>query len=67
LQLQQIRRHHPWIGTFDTGLIHQVSPNFSVDVNSFFGLTDSADDCNLFIGFAASEMQAGQQQRRIVE
>lgn len=43
--------HQPWIGTFDTGLIYQVTPNFSVDVNSFFGLTDSAPDYNGFIGF----------------
>ena len=37
--------------TLDTGLIYQVTPNFSVDVNSFFGLTDSAPDYNLFTGF----------------
>jgi Putative MetA-pathway of phenol degradation len=42
----------PWIGTMDVGLIYQVAPNFSVDIDSFFGLTDSADDCNVFIGFA---------------
>src|SRR5262249_48339620 len=42
---------HPWIGTFDTGLIYQVNKNFSVDVNGFFGLTDSAPDCNVFFGF----------------
>jgi len=45
-------RHQPWIGTLDTGLIYQVTPNFSVDVNSFFGLTRSADDVNVFVGFA---------------
>ncbi len=44
-------RHHPWVGTADAGLIYQVTPNFSVDVNSFFGLTRSADDYNVFIGF----------------
>ncbi len=43
--------NHPWVGTFDTGLTYQVTPNFSVDINSFFGLTDSAPDCNVFIGF----------------
>jgi outer membrane putative beta-barrel porin/alpha-amylase len=42
----------PWIGTLDTGLIYQVTPNFSVDVDSFFGLTRSADDLNVFVGFA---------------
>jgi hypothetical protein len=34
------------------GLIYQVSENFSVDINSFFGLTRSADDVNVFVGFA---------------
>jgi Putative MetA-pathway of phenol degradation len=40
-----------WVGTLDTGLIYQVTPNFSVDVNSFFGLTDNAADYNVFTGF----------------
>lgn len=44
--------NHPWIGTADLGLIYQVSPDFSVDINCFFGLTDSADDINVFVGFA---------------
>jgi hypothetical protein len=43
--------HQSWVGTLDAGLIYQVSPNFSVDINSFFGLTDSAPDYNVFIGF----------------
>lgn len=41
----------PWVGTLDTGLIYQVSPNFSIDVDSFFGLTNSAADYNVFSGF----------------
>ena len=41
----------PWVGTFDSGLIYQVTPNFSIDVNSFFGLTRSAADYNVFSGF----------------
>lgn len=45
-------RDHPWVGTADVGLIYQVSPNFSVDLNSFVGLTRSADDLNIFFGFA---------------
>jgi hypothetical protein len=40
-----------WVGTLDTGLIYQVTPNFSLDVNSFFGLTDNASDYNVFSGF----------------
>lgn len=34
----------PGVGALDTGLICQVTPNFSVDVDSFFGLTDRAPD-----------------------
>ncbi|HEY7001666.1 MAG TPA: transporter [Candidatus Udaeobacter sp.] len=41
----------PWVGTLDTGLIYQVTPSFSIDVNSFFGLTRSAPDYNVFSGF----------------
>jgi hypothetical protein len=41
----------PWVGTLDTGLIYQVIPNFSVDVDSFFGLTRSAPDYNVFTEF----------------
>jgi hypothetical protein len=41
----------PWVGTLDMGLIYQVTPNFSVDVDSFFGLTESAPDYNVFVGF----------------
>ena len=45
-------RDQPWVGTLDTGLIYQVTPDFSVDVNSYFGLTNSAPDYNVFCGFA---------------
>jgi hypothetical protein len=41
----------PWVGMLDTGLIYQVTPNCSIDVNSFFGLTHSAPDYNMFSGF----------------
>ncbi len=44
--------HQPWIGTLDTGLIYQVTPNSSIDINSFFGLNHSAPDYNVFVGFA---------------
>jgi hypothetical protein len=40
-----------WVGTFDTGFIYQVTPNFSIDVNSFSGLTKNAPDYNVFSGF----------------
>ena len=42
---------YPWVGTVDVGLIYQVTPDCSVDMNSFFGVTDSAPDYNVFIGF----------------
>ncbi len=44
-------RHQSWVGTLDIGLIYQVTPNFSVDVDSFFGLTHSAPNYNVFTGF----------------
>jgi len=44
-------RNQAWVGTLDTGLIYQVTPNFSIDLNAFFGLTDSAPDYNVFSGF----------------
>lgn len=43
---------YPWVGTLDAGLIYQFAPNCSVDINAFYGLTDSADDLNVFTGFA---------------
>jgi len=46
------RDGYPWIGTVDLGLIYQVAPNFSIDVNAFIGVTESADDLNVFTGFA---------------
>ncbi len=42
---------HPWIGTADFGLTYQIGANSSIDINSYIGLTDSAPDCNVFIGF----------------
>jgi len=39
------------LGDGDTGLIYRVTPNFSIDVDSFFGLTRSAPDYNVFTGF----------------
>ena len=46
------QRGNPWVGTADVGLIYLVTPNFSIDVNAFFGLTRSADNLNVFTGFA---------------
>jgi Putative MetA-pathway of phenol degradation len=43
--------HQPWVGTLETGLIYQVMSNFSVDVDSFFGLNHSAPEYNVFAGF----------------
>ena len=42
---------YPWIGTLDGGLIYQLTSNCSLDVNIFYGLTDSADDLNVLTGF----------------
>ncbi len=32
--------NQPWVGTLDTGLIYQVTPNFSIDVNGLVLPTD---------------------------
>src|SRR5664279_5357442 len=45
------QRGLPWVGTADLGLTYQVTPNFEVDVNTYIGLTRSADDLVLFTGF----------------
>ncbi len=45
------RRGYPWVGRAGVGVIYNVSANFSIDVNSYFGLTRSADDLNVFAGF----------------
>lgn len=42
---------NPWVGTADTGLIYQLTPNCSVDLDSFFGLTRGVSDYNVFVGF----------------
>jgi hypothetical protein len=48
-----LSKHHSLAGAvlLATGLIYQVTRNLSVDVNSFFGLIDSAPDYNVFVGF----------------
>lgn len=43
-------RDRPWSATADIGLAYQLSPNMSVDLNSFVGLTRSADDLNITLG-----------------
>lgn len=40
-----------WVGTLDSGLIYQLTPDFSIDINAFVGLTDNAPDYNVFSGF----------------
>jgi hypothetical protein len=45
-------KYQPWVGTADIGLTYQVTPDFEIDLSSFFGLTRSADDLNIFAGFA---------------
>lgn len=46
------RDGYPWLGTLDVGVICQLTPNCSIDINSFFGVTKSAPDYNVFLGFA---------------
>ena len=42
----------PWVGTFDTGLIHWPTENIQVNAGVNIGLTRSADDWNPFASFA---------------
>ena len=46
------QRGLPWVGTADVGFTYLVTPNFSIDINGYFGLTRSADDLTVFTGFA---------------
>ncbi len=41
----------PWIGQLGGGLVWQVRPNFSVDLNAYGGITRASDDLNVFTGF----------------
>ena len=41
----------PWVGQVGGGITWQVRPNFSVDVNAYWGVTRSSDDLNVFTGF----------------
>lgn len=45
-------RNDPLVLTADTGLIYQLTPHISVDVDGFFGLTRGAPDMNVFGGIA---------------
>ena len=57
----------PWVGTLDTGLIYQVTPNFSVDVNSFFGLTAALPTTMCLAALAiASSVQSSRLARRLI-
>lgn len=41
-----------WVATFDTGITYALSDNLQVDGGVNLGLTDAADDVNVFIGVA---------------
>lgn len=41
-----------WLNTADFGLVYSVTDRFKVDANVHFGISDAADDVNLFIGTA---------------
>jgi hypothetical protein len=41
-----------WLNTLDFGTVYSVTDNFRVDANVHFGVTDAADDVNIFIGTA---------------
>ncbi|MBV9009325.1 MAG: transporter [Verrucomicrobia bacterium] len=45
-------KDQPWVGSIDTGVIYQVTADFAIDANSFFGVSRAAPEYNVFIGFA---------------
>jgi len=45
-------RNADWVGTFDTGLIYEVTENVHVNAGVNIGVTRSADDWNGFVGLA---------------
>jgi hypothetical protein len=42
----------PWVGTVDVGLTYQLTADIQFDAGCNFGVTDSADDLNPFIGIS---------------
>src|SRR6266567_1297962 len=39
-----------WEGTFDAGLIYELTPNLQLDAGVNIGITRAAEDCNPFLG-----------------
>ena len=42
----------PWVGTVDTGLTYGITDNMQLDAGINIGVTEAADDLNLFLGFS---------------
>jgi hypothetical protein len=40
----------PWVGTVDVGLTYALNPNLQLDAGVNFGVTQSAEDVNPFVG-----------------
>jgi len=45
-------RDADWVGTFDTGLIYELTENVQLNAGVNIGVTRSADDWNAFVGMA---------------
>ncbi len=45
-------RDADWVGTLDVGLTYGLTANIQLDAGVNFGLTDSADDLNPFVGLS---------------
>jgi hypothetical protein len=41
-----------WLNTADFGVVYSVTDSFKIDANAHFGVSDAADDMNLFLGTA---------------
>jgi len=46
------KRDADWVGTFDTGLIYELTENLQLNAGVNIGVTRSADDWNGFVGLA---------------
>jgi hypothetical protein len=46
------QRDTEWIGTVDTGLTYGLTDNIQLDCGCNFGVTETADDFNPFVGIS---------------
>jgi len=50
LLADKTERGSRWVGTFDMGLIYELTTNFQLDAGVNIGITRAAEDWNPFLG-----------------